>query len=160
MWGLISALCFLYIDAEVAWLKKRWELADFDIRKGKFSHVYIARDEMVSELDLITMLNRLYFDVLSWISIFVFLSVTIYHLCLDYINFCLTFYMNDIVVLEQGNHVVALKFLFKRQLKQSQLEHQRCREVEIQRHLRHHNIWKTLCLLLWPKKIHCKVQIL
>lgn len=41
---------------------------------------------------------------------------------------------------EQSNHVVALKVLFKTQLKHSQVEHQLRREVEIQSHLRHPNI--------------------
>lgn len=41
---------------------------------------------------------------------------------------------------QQSNHIVALKVLFKIQLKQSQVEHQLCREVEIQSHLRHPNI--------------------
>ncbi|KAG6468042.1 hypothetical protein ZIOFF_072608 [Zingiber officinale] len=40
----------------------------------------------------------------------------------------------------QSNHIVALKVLFKSQLKQSQVEHQLRREVEIQSHLRHPNI--------------------
>lgn len=40
----------------------------------------------------------------------------------------------------QSNHIVALKLLFKNQLKQSQVEHQLRREVEIQSHLRHPNI--------------------
>ena len=42
--------------------------------------------------------------------------------------------------MKQSNHVVALKVLFKSQLKQSQVEHQLRREVEIQSHLRHPNI--------------------
>nr|KAJ0200571.1 hypothetical protein LSAT_V11C600303800 [Lactuca sativa] len=41
---------------------------------------------------------------------------------------------------KRSNHVVALKVLFKSQLKQSQVEHQLRREVEIQSHLRHPNI--------------------
>jgi aurora kinase len=41
---------------------------------------------------------------------------------------------------KQSNHIVALKVLFKSQLKQSQVEHQLRREVEIQSHLRHPNI--------------------
>ncbi|KAG9152985.1 hypothetical protein Leryth_025060 [Lithospermum erythrorhizon] len=41
---------------------------------------------------------------------------------------------------EQSQHVVALKVLFKSQLKESQVEHQLRREVEIQSHLRHPNI--------------------
>ncbi|KAG6486244.1 hypothetical protein ZIOFF_054814 [Zingiber officinale] len=41
---------------------------------------------------------------------------------------------------KKSNHIVALKVLFKRQLKQSQVEHQLRREVEIQSHLRHPNI--------------------
>ena len=41
---------------------------------------------------------------------------------------------------KQSNHIVALKVLFKNQLKQSQVEHQLRREVEIQSHLRHPNI--------------------
>ncbi|KAG6506503.1 hypothetical protein ZIOFF_031827 [Zingiber officinale] len=39
-----------------------------------------------------------------------------------------------------SNHIVALKVLFKSQLKQSQVEHQLRCEVEIQSHLRHPNI--------------------
>ncbi|KAA8521321.1 hypothetical protein F0562_011994 [Nyssa sinensis] len=39
-----------------------------------------------------------------------------------------------------SNQIVALKVLFKSQLKQSQVEHQLRREVEIQSHLRHPNI--------------------
>ncbi|KAG6479315.1 hypothetical protein ZIOFF_062778 [Zingiber officinale] len=46
-------------------------------------------------------------------------------------------------ICEKSNHIVALKVLFKSQLKQSQVEHQLRREVEIQSHLRHPNI---LCL--------------
>ena len=42
--------------------------------------------------------------------------------------------------MEQSNKIVALKVLFKSQLKQSQVEHQLRREVEIQSHLRHPNI--------------------
>ncbi|GAA0164612.1 non-receptor serine/threonine protein kinase [Lithospermum erythrorhizon] len=41
---------------------------------------------------------------------------------------------------KRSQHVVALKVLFKSQLKQSQVEHQLRREVEIQSHLRHPNI--------------------
>ncbi|PIA64565.1 hypothetical protein AQUCO_00100205v1 [Aquilegia coerulea] len=41
---------------------------------------------------------------------------------------------------KKSNHIVALKVLFKTQLKQSQVEHQLRREVEIQSHLRHPNI--------------------
>ncbi|KAG6504206.1 hypothetical protein ZIOFF_036537 [Zingiber officinale] len=41
---------------------------------------------------------------------------------------------------KKSNHIVALKVLFKSQLKQSQVEHQLRREVEIQSHLRHLNI--------------------
>jgi aurora kinase len=41
---------------------------------------------------------------------------------------------------KQSNQIVALKVLFKNQLKQSQVEHQLRREVEIQSHLRHPNI--------------------
>ncbi|GJM98051.1 hypothetical protein PR202_ga15026 [Eleusine coracana subsp. coracana] len=40
----------------------------------------------------------------------------------------------------ESNQIVALKVLFKSQLKQSQVEHQLRREVEIQSHLRHPNI--------------------
>jgi serine/threonine protein kinase len=43
-------------------------------------------------------------------------------------------------VWKQSNQIVALKVLFKSQLKQSQVEHQLRREVEIQSHLRHPNI--------------------
>lgn len=42
--------------------------------------------------------------------------------------------------MNQSNHIVALKVLFKSQLQQSQVEHQLRREVEIQSHLRHPNI--------------------
>ncbi|KAI0511176.1 hypothetical protein KFK09_011801 [Dendrobium nobile] len=41
---------------------------------------------------------------------------------------------------KKSNHIVAIKVLFKSQLKQSQVEHQLRREVEIQSHLRHTNI--------------------
>ncbi|KAG6472288.1 hypothetical protein ZIOFF_069748 [Zingiber officinale] len=41
---------------------------------------------------------------------------------------------------KKSNHIVALKVLFKSQLKQSQVEHQLRREVGIQSHLRHPNI--------------------
>ncbi|XP_042396549.1 serine/threonine-protein kinase Aurora-1-like [Zingiber officinale] len=41
---------------------------------------------------------------------------------------------------KKSNHIVALKVLFKSQLKQSQVEHQLRREVEIRSHLRHPNI--------------------
>ncbi|GJN17513.1 hypothetical protein PR202_gb04588 [Eleusine coracana subsp. coracana] len=44
---------------------------------------------------------------------------------------------------KKDNHIVALKVLFKSQLKKSQVEHQLQCEVEIQSHLRHPNI---LCL--------------
>uniref|UniRef100_A0A0E0LBT9 Protein kinase domain-containing protein n=1 Tax=Oryza punctata TaxID=4537 RepID=A0A0E0LBT9_ORYPU len=40
----------------------------------------------------------------------------------------------------ESNNIVALKVLFKSQLKQSQVEHQLHREVEIESHLRHPNI--------------------
>lgn len=52
----------------------------------------------------------------------------------------LLFTINIYVCLEQSNHIVALKVLFKSQLQQSQVEHQLRREVEIQSHLRHPNI--------------------
>ncbi|XP_042379930.1 serine/threonine-protein kinase Aurora-1-like [Zingiber officinale] len=41
---------------------------------------------------------------------------------------------------KKSNHIVAVKVLFKSQLKQSQVEHQLQREVEIQSHLQHPNI--------------------
>ncbi|KAK8918553.1 Serine/threonine-protein kinase Aurora-1 [Platanthera zijinensis] len=41
---------------------------------------------------------------------------------------------------KKSNHIVAIKVLSKTQLKQSQVEHQIRREVEIQSHLRHPNI--------------------
>lgn len=70
-------------------MEKRWTLSDFEIGKplgkGKFGHVYLAREK-------------------------------------------------------KSNHIVAIKVLFKNQLKQSQVEHQLRREVEIQSHLRHPNI--------------------
>lgn len=60
---------------------------------------------------------------------------------------------------KQSNQIVALKVLFKSQLKQSQVEHQLRREVEIQSHLRHPNILrlygyfydqvKTFTVLIW-----------
>ncbi|KAG8375627.1 hypothetical protein BUALT_Bualt10G0120000 [Buddleja alternifolia] len=61
---------------------------------------------------------------------------------------------------KRSNHIVALKVLFKSQLKESQVEHQLRREVEIQSHLRHPNIlrlygyfydqarWKRVYLIL------------
>uniref|UniRef100_I1P0K8 Protein kinase domain-containing protein n=1 Tax=Oryza glaberrima TaxID=4538 RepID=I1P0K8_ORYGL len=39
-----------------------------------------------------------------------------------------------------SNHIMALKVLFKSQLKQSQVKYQLRGEVEIQSHLRHPNI--------------------
>ncbi|KAI3957077.1 hypothetical protein MKW98_025297, partial [Papaver atlanticum] len=44
------------------------------------------------------------------------------------------------VHIQRSNHIVALKVLFKSQLKQSQVEHQLRRELEIQSHLRNSNI--------------------
>ncbi|KAG6538707.1 hypothetical protein ZIOFF_003835 [Zingiber officinale] len=41
---------------------------------------------------------------------------------------------------KKSSHIVALKVIFKSQLKQSQVEHQLRREVEIQSHLRHPKI--------------------
>ncbi|KAI3926267.1 hypothetical protein MKW98_028403 [Papaver atlanticum] len=45
-----------------------------------------------------------------------------------------------VVHIQRSNHIVALKVLFKSQLKQSQVDHQLRREVEIQSHLRNSNI--------------------
>ncbi|KAI3913475.1 hypothetical protein MKW98_003954 [Papaver atlanticum] len=47
---------------------------------------------------------------------------------------------SGLVHIQRSNHIVALKVLFKSQLKQSQVEHQLRREVEIQSHLRNSNI--------------------
>lgn len=64
-------------------------------------------------------------------------------LCLSNIQFLLQIITPIIILVvsyKQSNHIVALKVLFKNQLKQSQVEHQLRREVEIQSHLRHPNI--------------------
>ncbi|KAK1441650.1 hypothetical protein QVD17_07709 [Tagetes erecta] len=91
--------------------KKRWTLNDFDIGKplgrGKFGHVYIAKEKRVSAA---------------------------YH--------------------AKSNHIVALKVLFKSQLKQSQVEHQLRREVEIQSHLRHPNILRLYGYFYDQKRVY------
>ncbi|XP_028064636.1 serine/threonine-protein kinase Aurora-1-like [Camellia sinensis] len=55
---------------------------------------------------------------------------------------------------EQSNHIVALKVLFKSQLKQSQVEHQLRREVEIQSHLRHPNILRLYGYFYDQKRVY------
>ncbi|KAI8547102.1 hypothetical protein RHMOL_Rhmol07G0168500 [Rhododendron molle] len=93
--------------------KRRWTLNDFDIGKplgrGKFGHVYLAREKRVSDLEF--------------------------------------FYFTS-------NHIVALKVLFKSQLKQSQVEHQLRREVEIQSHLRHPNILRLYGYFYDQKRVY------
>lgn len=59
---------------------------------------------------------------------------------------------------QQSNHIVALKVLFKIQLKQSQVEHQLCREVEIQSHLRHPNILRLYGYFY--DQVRCKEDVL
>ncbi|KAI3703039.1 hypothetical protein L6452_28793 [Arctium lappa] len=54
----------------------------------------------------------------------------------------------------QSNHIVALKVLFKSQLKQSQVEHQLRREVEIQSHLRHPNILRLYGYFYDQKRVY------
>ncbi|KAK1419390.1 hypothetical protein QVD17_28557 [Tagetes erecta] len=53
-----------------------------------------------------------------------------------------------------SNHIVALKVLFKSQLKQSQVEHQLRREVEIQSHLRHPNILRLYGYFYDQKRVY------
>nr|GEW18007.1 serine/threonine-protein kinase Aurora-2 [Tanacetum cinerariifolium] len=55
---------------------------------------------------------------------------------------------------KRSNHVVALKVLFKSQLKQSQVEHQLRREVEIQSHLRHPNILRLYGYFYDQKRVY------
>ncbi|KAF5953371.1 hypothetical protein HYC85_006227 [Camellia sinensis] len=54
----------------------------------------------------------------------------------------------------KSNHIVALKVLFKSQLKQSQVEHQLRREVEIQSHLRHPNILRLYGYFYDQKRVY------
>ncbi|CAL5378120.1 unnamed protein product [Camellia sinensis] len=53
-----------------------------------------------------------------------------------------------------SNHIVALKVLLKSQLKQSQVEHQLRREVEIQSHLRHPNILRLYGYFYDQKRVY------
>ncbi|KAF3674143.1 Serine/threonine-protein kinase Aurora-2 [Capsicum annuum] len=55
---------------------------------------------------------------------------------------------------KRSNHIVALKVLFKTQLKQSQVEHQLRREVEIQSHLRHPNILRLYGYFYDQKRVY------
>uniref|UniRef100_M1CE16 Aurora kinase n=2 Tax=Solanum tuberosum TaxID=4113 RepID=M1CE16_SOLTU len=55
---------------------------------------------------------------------------------------------------KRSNHIVALKVLFKSQLKQSQVEHQLRREVEIQSHLRHPNILRLYGYFYDQKRVY------
>ncbi|KAL7166393.1 hypothetical protein ACSBR2_037131 [Camellia fascicularis] len=55
---------------------------------------------------------------------------------------------------KESNHIVALKVLFKSQLKQSQVEHQLRREVEIQSHLRHPNILRLYGYFYDQKRVY------
>ncbi|KAL2940156.1 Serine/threonine-protein kinase Aurora-1 [Bienertia sinuspersici] len=55
---------------------------------------------------------------------------------------------------KRSNHIVALKVLFKTQLKQSQVEHQIRREVEIQSHLRHPNILRLYGYFYDQKRVY------
>ncbi|KAL0311914.1 UNVERIFIED_CONTAM: Serine/threonine-protein kinase Aurora-1 [Sesamum radiatum] len=55
---------------------------------------------------------------------------------------------------KMSNHIVALKVLFKSQLKQSQVEHQLRREVEIQSHLRHPNILRLYGYFYDQKRVY------
>ncbi|KVH95636.1 Protein kinase, ATP binding site-containing protein, partial [Cynara cardunculus var. scolymus] len=55
---------------------------------------------------------------------------------------------------KRSDHIVALKVLFKSQLKQSQVEHQLRREVEIQSHLRHPNILRLYGYFYDQKRVY------
>ncbi|CAL5355479.1 unnamed protein product [Camellia sinensis] len=103
--------------------KRRWTLNDFDIGKplgrGKFGHVYLAREKRNLFLSLLTKQKET--------------------------NENCGFYCN---------HIVALKVLFKSQLKQSQVEHQLRREVEIQSHLRHPNILRLYGYFYDQKRVY------
>ncbi|OWM90965.1 serine/threonine-protein kinase Aurora-2-like isoform X2 [Punica granatum] len=59
---------------------------------------------------------------------------------------------------KKSNHIVALKVLFKIQLKQSQLENQLCREVEIQSHLRHPNILRLYGYFYDQKRVYLALE--
>ncbi|ONM28969.1 aurora b kinase1 [Zea mays] len=103
--------------------EKRWVLSDFEVGKplgrGKFGHVYLAREKR-----LIILVSS------AVLAMFTCPEKRGELLCLTVLFF----------VWKQSNQIVALKVLFKSQLKQSQVEHQLRREVEIQSHLRHPNI--------------------
>ncbi|KAG5523269.1 hypothetical protein RHGRI_035183 [Rhododendron griersonianum] len=112
--------------------KRRWTLNDFDIGKplgrGKFGHVYLAREKRVSDLEFF------YFTEFI-VTVQADGQLNLFHY-------------------GQSNHIVALKVLFKSQLKQSQVEHQLRREVEIQSHLRHPNILRLYGYFYDQKRVY------
>ncbi|KAL9254303.1 Serine/threonine-protein kinase Aurora-1-like protein [Drosera capensis] len=116
--------------------KKRWVLGDFEMGKplgrGKFGHVYLAREKRVCDSYPIMSFICFVGGVHSGLS---------ERNCIDWNS-------------EQSNHIVALKVLFKTQLKQSQVEHQIRREVEIQSHLRHPNILRLYGYFYDQKRVY------
>jgi serine/threonine protein kinase len=146
-------LCFLQASEVSGSAKeqRRWTLNDFDIGKplgrGKFGHVYLAREKTVSVhflaliLFLKSHIENLYAKPLNYM----WLADVEFYIYLKWLQFIIVVVfhvfikMHNVVVL-QSNHIVALKVLFKSQLQQSQVEHQLRREVEIQSHLRHPHI--------------------
>jgi serine/threonine protein kinase len=148
-------LCFLQASEVSGSAKeqRRWTLNDFDIGKplgrGKFGHVYLAREKTVSVhfLALILFLKshfeNLYAKPLNymWLMLnFILQFIIVVDLCCLLLLSFMCLLKCIIVVMIQSNHIVALKVLFKSQLQQSQVEHQLRREVEIQSHLRHPHI--------------------
>ncbi|CAI4221337.1 unnamed protein product [Auanema sp. JU1783] len=57
-----------------------------------------------------------------------------------------------------GNHLVAVKVLFKSQLVSSKVEHQLCREIDIQTHLRHPNVLRLHTYFWDSKKVYLVLE--
>ena len=101
---------------------RRWQLTDFDIGKplgrGKFGNVYLARERQTK------------FIIALKVRLFIWKRVLLFRH-----DFSSNFRCRDIYQCRPTPQV-----LFKNQLRDSNVEHQLRREVEIQSHLRHPNI--------------------
>lgn len=101
---------------------RRWQLTDFDIGKplgrGKFGNVYLARERQTK------------FIIALKVSLFIWKHVLLFR--------------HDLSANFRCNKAHQFRLLpqvlFKNQLRDSNVEHQLRREVEIQSHLRHPNI--------------------
>ncbi|MQM16957.1 hypothetical protein Taro_049920 [Colocasia esculenta] len=125
--------------------------------RGTFGHVYLVREKKVTScLDIRTSPSvglstravlALQSDLMCHeICIRTFMTIITILQCILQLSFWVAvIYLvasltRSCFCMRQSNHIVALKVLFKSQLKHSQVEHQLRREVEIQSHLRHPNI--------------------